>query len=507
MSPETAAAPGSADRVSSAPRLHNASRTLWWMAGAGIIILQIFLVLRQQHGLDEWQALEIALQSPTAAALFENLRYEGHPPLWYWLLQAVSQVVPAGWVLRSVQLPIALAIQVLILWRLPLARWDRFLVACSFAVLIDYGMMARSLGLGVMLLMAAFTLRDRRLGWIPLALLPMADFLFGCLSLICLALMWREKRLWVPGLLAWFAIAAFSAWTVRPPTDLSPAFSPGTPGSDMLIALARFGAVFLPLQMHGATLTWNGLPPTAIAVPAGFLFLFMGLRVLWADRLACVLFTAFCGLILAFSLAVYPLATRHVSLAGLLLILLAARLRERGEASASPIFRLWLLASAACGLLASSVVLARPFHAAPSAARYIQKHGLEAKHWVSFPDSRAEAVSGLLGIPFERLEVDCKQSFVRWNVRSRIAEFKQLEAELQRIAARSGSYYLLSDLRLHDRPLGRPQDYLLLAHIPAGYDGQDFYLYRVRADLPEKPEQLKSCVPGLLPLRVLPTGN
>jgi hypothetical protein len=477
---------------------------LWRLAAMAIFMLQAVLVLCQQHGLDEWQALEIALQSPTATALFENLRYEGHPPFWYWLLQAANHVVPADWVLRAVQLPIALGIQALILGRLPLPRVERLLVACSFAVLIDYGMMSRSLGMGVLLLLVAFTLREHKLGWVGLILLPMADFLFGCLSLVCLVILWREKRLWTPGVLLWLAVALFSAWSVRPAADVSPAFWPSGLANDMLIELARFGAVLLPLQLQGATPMWNGLPPVAIAVPAGLLFFGMGLRILWNERFATLAFAGFCALIMAFSLTVYPLATRHVSLAGLLLVLLVARAHERGIPTPSALFRVWLFVGAACGLFASAVVLARPFHAAPEAARYIESHGLMDKHWVTFPDSRAEAVSGLLGIEFERLEVNCTQSFVRWNVHSKIGTFKQFEAELQRIAQRSGSYYLLSDIQLHGRPLDHPRDYRLLGHIPPGYDGQNFYFYQVRPDLSARAERPPQCAPQRLPLRVLP---
>ena len=82
----------------------------WIACALAVLILQTALVLTHQPWLDEWQALQISLQSPTITALLENLRYEGHPPLWYLILRAAGGVISPYWVLTVVQLPVALAI-------------------------------------------------------------------------------------------------------------------------------------------------------------------------------------------------------------------------------------------------------------------------------------------------------------------------------------------------------------------------------------------------------------
>jgi hypothetical protein len=46
------------------------------------------------HWFDKWQALLIAVQSPDIAELLENLRYEGHPPLWHLLLRGIASPLP-----------------------------------------------------------------------------------------------------------------------------------------------------------------------------------------------------------------------------------------------------------------------------------------------------------------------------------------------------------------------------------------------------------------------------
>ncbi|MGF7172235.1 hypothetical protein FHS91_003940 [Sphingobium xanthum] len=482
-----------------------ANQWFWACCVTAVITLQTLLTIQHQPWLDEWQALQIALQSPSTAHLFENLRYEGHPPLWYFMLRIVAIFVPVAWVLPTVQLPIALAIQGILLFRLSLTRFERLLIACSFYVLIDYGTIARSLGLGVLLLLIAILFRRHKLAWVALALLPMADFLFGILSLVCLAIYGAEKRLSRPGLALWFAMGLAAAWSVRPAPDLIPAFWLNGIVLDSVVELMRFGTILLPLQMDGLQLVWNNSPPPLIALPAGIVFLYLGTTLLRREILAQALFLGFCALIFIFSVAVYPLAIRHASLAGLLLILLVARQRERGGSRTVP-FLLWLAASAACGLTATAINFMRPFDTARQTAHFIERHGLQDAHWVSFPDSRAQGVSALLGIEFERLERNCTQSFIRWNYRSTVKRRIDLERELNRIAARAGGFHLLSDLELPIKRMQNPQGYRLLTHIPAGYDGQDFYLYHIRPDLPERGPRPPKCEPARLPLRVLPAS-
>lgn len=481
-----------------------ANRWAWVTCSMALIGLQVGLILSHEPWLDEWQALQLALQSPSLSDLLQNLRYEGHPPLWYLMLRAAATVVPSEWVLASVALPISIGNQLLILFRLPISRLERLLVGCGFYVIIDYCTISRSLGLGVFLLLVAILLRRHRLlSWFALACLPMADFLFGVLSIICVAILWRENRIWRPGLVLWILVGLGAAWTVRPAPDLIPAFWLNGPLHDGLVELMRFGGILFPLQMSQGHLMWNNPPPIVISIPAGILFFYMGFRLLRSDKFSLILFFSFCLLIMMFSITIYPLAIRHVSLAGLLLILLVARNREAGS-PCQPEFFLWLTVSAVLGLWAASLNLVYPFDTAREAARYIQRHGLEGKHWASFPDSRAQGVSALLGVEFERLEKNCMQSFIRWNYRSSINRMIELEIELARIAERGG-YYLLTDFQLSRKRLRWPERYRPLTMIPAGYDGQAFHLYHVRPDLPDQKTNLPRCVSEQLPLRVLDT--
>jgi len=201
---------------------------------------------------------------------------------------------------------------------------------------------------------------------------------------------------------------------------------------------------------------------------------------------------------LAISVAVYPLAIRHLSLIALLLILLKWRERDIGEVPDAG-FRIWLYAISACGLITAAVNLTQPFDTVYQAAAAIRKAGLIDAKWAAFPASRGQGVSAITGIEFARLPSGCTQSFMRWNLPDTIEQPADLDRALRAVAAHRGRFYLLSDL-----DLGKLHSDLLrqFAHIRPGYDGQSYNLYVVAPGLPERPGRLPRCLPARRPLNL-----
>lgn len=473
----------------------------WGLAVLATALLQLTLIWTHAPWLDEWQALQLALQSPDLRALLGNLRYEGHPPLWYLLLRGAAVVVPPAFVLPAVQTVIALALQALILFRAPFARTERLLVATSFFLLFDYGTLSRSLSLGVLLATAAFVFRRHPLGWAAIALLPFADFLFGVLSMICVALRLRDRDISIPGLAAWGLCGVLSAISVIPAKDTIPALWLNGLPADAYLFVTRLSVLLVPLHGPQFGLQWNQPLPEAIAILAGPLFLMLGSRLTRAVPLHHGLYLGFAALLFAFSVTVYPLAIRHLSLLAMLVILLRWWTPEAQRAASAGLFTGWMAVASLCGLITAGVSFVRPFDTAGQAAAYIKAHHLLDKHWLVFPDSRAQGVSALTGMEFTRLEKDCAQSFIRWDHRGTINSQAQLDAELRRATAKFGRSYLLTDFAVH--PGHDPRLYRLLTHVPAGYDGQAYYLWMVAPDLPERAARPPQCAPTpRLPLKV-----
>ncbi|WP_443970361.1 hypothetical protein [Sphingobium sp. CR28] len=470
---------------------------VWFFSLFALLILQASLIISHAPWLDEYQAAQIALQSPDFPALLENLRYEGHPPLWYLVLQLVGLAVPPAWVLPAAQLPIALAMQAIILSRPQFTRLERLLIASSVFFFFDYGVLSRSLSLGVLLTVTAFAFHQRRIAWLCIALMPMTDFLFGVISGAWLTIAWIERNRSSAGIIIWLLSGLLAAWTVRPAPDMHPALALGTPLIDALIYLVRLSALLVPLPINEGVLQWNTTLPMPFSLMAGMIFPCFVWGTCRPVKLHGILIAAFVSLTAIFSIAIYPLPIRHLSLICLLMLMLVLKARDNGVRE--PVsFRLWLWVIASGGLLSAVVSISRPFDTASEAARYIRSKGLVDKHWVVFPDSRAQGISALNGMEFERLERGCTQSFVRWNYRSEIRRFYHLVDVLTDLRDRYGRFYLLSD-ELY--PTSRAPGLLKRVHsVPAGYDGQEYHIYVVGPDRPERTNKPPQCAPRRLPM-------
>lgn len=465
---------------------------VWAAACILLVALQLTLVFTHEPWRDEWQALQIAVQSPTLADLFDNLRYEGHPPLWYFTLRLLSAIVGPQAALATAMALIALAGQALILAGSPFSRAERLMLAASEFLLFEYFTISRSLSLGVLLILAALALWRHRTVWIPIALLPLCDFQFGVISIAFALLQWRDKRLWRPGVAFWLMLGLFAAWSVRPAAGMVPPDFPRGFAIESGAFLDRLGSVLFPLQWDQG-IRWNSTLPGVLAPICGTAFLvfaWVQTRGDWPQRL--VLF----GFILTswlFSTLVYGLSIRHVLLIAVLYVALqwlaAPRARTWG-------WRVWLLGGAICGLTTAAAALSVPFDAAGQVAREIQRLGLTRKHWMSFPAEHGQGVAALTGIGFERPERPCWQQFVRWNEPLRIDEPDQLEAVLPDAAARNGRFYLLSNQRLAPFAVSSRE----IAVFPPGLNNEGYALYEIDPDLPPRRPATPPCVREQRPL-------
>ena len=472
---------------------------VWWPCVSGLIVLQLALIARHSPWLDEWQALQIAVQSPTVSDLLANLRYEGHPPLWYAILRGLAAVLGNP----MLALPVAAAmlaaiVQPAILFASPFRRLDRLMIAASEFVLFEFLTLSRSMTLGVACVVLAVALwRRGQWSWLFIAILPLCDFLFGVLSLALAFLRWRERKAPWPMIGLWGAMGAVSAWTVRPAADIVPALPLKGIVIDMSMWIMGIGTVGLPLQMRDPMmysewgLSWNQPPPLVIGALAAIAFLALCTNEVWKRRDEAIVLGGFLLLTLMFSLAVYPLAIRHLMLAALLLIALTWRRLGNAGSGPSVWMRTWLLLAACCGLLVGAINLVVPFDTAPAAARKIRELGLVERNWYAFPESSGQGIAAINTMTFERSSSRCTLDFVRCNhaTAKNIKRPEDLFADLRGKIDRDGKFYLLSDFWFEDRPpfLRR------IAAIPRGYDGQAFNIYVIGEDHPDSRARLSRC--------------
>lgn len=469
---------------------------VWRTVVLALLSLQAALIITHRPWLDEWQALQIALQSPTLSDLFANLRYEGHPALWYLLLRSASNIVPTFWVLPVVALAIAIPTQLVVLHRSPFPQWQRLAIAVGALLLFDYMTISRSMTLGVACLIAAAALRRSRWMWLFLALLPQCDFLFGVLSLLLVTLVVRDRAIWWPGLALFLLSGLTAAWTVVPATDMVQALALEGLAVDIASYFVRLSVLLVPLQTVGNTLQWNGTLPIPIGLIVGPFFIVFAARQLMHDRLHLILFLLFLALTFAFSISVYPLHTRHLSLVALFLVILKWREIDDGKVT-DRFFGAWLAIGAACGLVVATVAFMRPFDTSDQVAAFIEKHRLGDERWMVYPNSRASGVSALTGMEFELVGFDCTHSFTRWNKPVPYKDWQQFEQALRAKVARDGRQYLLTDLSFDHLPRSLAQP---LAKFEQGYAGYAYRLYVLGPDAPRKEGRAPPCAPTRRPL-------
>lgn len=481
-----------------------AGKASWIAAVTGVLALQFVLTAGHRPWLDELQALQLSVQSSDFAKLLFNLRYEGHPPLWYLILRGLAGLFnDPVWALPVAALIFAIPAQLLILFAAPFSRTERIMLSLSEFILFEFLTLSRSLTMGVTLMIVIAALwQHRRSVWVFIALLPMCDFLFGVVSLVFVTLRWRERRLYWPGVLCWVMISLLAAWSVRPMPDISSALLPRGPWHDLVLWTANFSTLGLPLQWNTGRLQWNSPAPPGLGGVALFGFFAMAWAELRSKRDYALAFGGFVLFTLVFSMAAYQLSVRHLEVAAALLIVLVWCKTSPLQDAAAPRtvwWRAWLLVASLCGLFTAGINLVEPFDRTPEASALINKLGLHDKVWVSFPHSAGQGTAALNSMVFERLGEHCSEDFIRWNAPDdkRVTNIKALHARLAQKVAQDGRFYLLSWMKLRDNPplLRR------IAVVEHGYDGQDFALFVVGENRPEARAHGVACAGPHPPLR------
>ena len=471
-------------------------RRVWPLAIAAVFALQVALIATHDVWRDEYQALQIALQAPDLSALLAALHYEGHPPLWYLLLRATGSVLPARLVIPVVLAALAITAQTLILTRAPFPRWQRLCIALSPFLLFEHFTVARGASLGVCLLAVAFARPPRWLLWTAIALLPLVDFQFGVLSMVLIAIAWRDGRWSWAGAGAWLVTALVAAATVTRAPDLVNAAMLHAPWLEAGRVLLMSAALLVPVQTYDGSFEWNGTLPYPLWVIAGPGFLLFCWAQLKGRPLALALFGAVFGAVIAMAVLVYPIALRHFTIVPIVLILLLWREVEQGRPPHRA-FAPWLAVLGACGLLQAAILLTRPFDRTGDVAHWIEINRLQHATWVSYPDPHAQGISALAGVDMLSLPAGCTQSFIHWDHPVEFASQRAFAAALRGAIWRHGPLMLSTDHDLDAVPGLRMQR---LARFAQGYDAVRYDIYRVTGAQAPVVTPPPPCVPGNRPL-------
>jgi len=109
-------------------------------------------ILTHEMWRDELQHWLIARDSHSLVELFHNLRYDGHPPLWYFMLYAVSRVTRNPAAMQYLHLAIAIAVAYVFLRFAPFTRLQRLLFVFGYYPLYEYAAISRNYAIELLLI-------------------------------------------------------------------------------------------------------------------------------------------------------------------------------------------------------------------------------------------------------------------------------------------------------------------------------------------------------------------
>ena len=389
-----------------------------WMTSVFALSIGVMTIFHEMWR-DELQAWLIARDSSSISNIFWNLRYEGHPVLWYLLLYPLAHI---SWNPVSMQV-LNNVIAVLEAWFI--MRETRmsllFRVAIVFSgVSYMYATLARSYMLSAFLLTAAmcFCVRERKwIGILFLVLAINAHFFAIPIALLIYIFFYviqkGEERRPLKGylrrafILPAVLIAASltcSYFTIRPrPDSYTPHYGDSSPVKGFLISSGNFWTVFLPVPKNylPANMQQMLMPHTRVSIVAiavSLAAIMLLLQLLRTLRARVFFLVAVLLELLAYSLTVHVAAAWHM---GFLLYVFALALIMDSHQK-NGVGRSWLtprfsdMAVTVLIVLNSMIILRgalqdvlRPFSGAKETAQWIERMGLKENSLVIPPEATA----------------------------------------------------------------------------------------------------------------------
>jgi hypothetical protein len=315
---------------------HWRSRAFEWTFLGLFALLLAMVTARHQMWEDELQAWLIVRDSSTLAELFHNLRYEGHPALWYLILYIPAHLSWNPIWMQVINFAIAVTTAWLILSARTLHWAFRVLATFSFFVFFQYGVVARSYMLTAMLLIAAVRCmvgerQHKELAIVFLALaidthfyaIPIAMvFAFQMLPIDKLksrrdcGKLFRDHK-FQAACAVLFASVLIAYFTIRPPADIytKHGLEKHSVAYNVLWTESRAWQAFVPPDRLTDRMSWLRSDLYPFGPPAGFS---LALFLLFAGALrtarARLIFLAASAFELVVMSLVYPPALWHFGL-------------------------------------------------------------------------------------------------------------------------------------------------------------------------------------------------
>lgn len=451
---------------------------------------------RHEMWRDELQAWLIPAGSSSPVELIHNLRYEGHPALWHFLLWIVSRFTSNPESMQVVHLVISAAAIYVFARYAPFPRLVRALFVFGYYPLYEYTVISRNYGLGMLLLFAACALLPtRRRTYFPLAgalgLLANANpyaWLIAVVfagTLVLEAMLDPELRREAarrPGdsalsLLLFIAAAVVAVAQMMPPPDggYATAWYVTWRTPRLLRVFATVARAWLPFPDPAEPNPWNSnllfRLQTGVTAVIGLALIAAVVVALRRSRTALLLYLSGTAALLGFTYFKYLGYARHHGAYFLLLIACLWLARADAPRRREILLSLLLVVHLIAGVWLYAADLRRPFSAAKEAADFLSAPEYRRMLVIGSQDMYTTPIAGYLGRPLFYAETRRLGTYVLWN-----------EERAGRVGFREMCRVLRRQLRQH------PEGVLMVTNQRAPVCG---------ARMP--PEELTSFQDGLLP--------
>lgn len=434
-----------------------AGRPASWFAAIPILFMINAALGIAHHRLwfDEVQSWSLVRDSPTIAALFHNLEYEGHPGLWYLMLWGAQRITLDPIAMKICHWLIAAASIGLIGYFSPFRKRDRILLMAGYFLAFQYVVICRNYGIGMFLgflyayLESNHPARKYSL-YLTLGLLANCNaftFLFsGVLAMnhFFEALTRRSKgerpRDEGLGLCLYALFAGLAIWTLYPPADMAYAgvgteravaqglatgipAATGLPQSDyiastpltVLLRLSYISPEFFSTIAINSRF-WQYAVYSVIGL-AAILFTVLPFLVLYPVRRVFRIHVLTFAVVFAFCDAVYRLPSfRHIGVLWLSFVV-CYWIKSARDGKTSSLASLVFALSALWGAYSTAHAYRTTYANSEAAASWVRDQGLQTGFWISYDDHAGVPLSAFLGIPTYSLECHCLHNHIVWNNR------------------------------------------------------------------------------------------
>ncbi|MBF0516688.1 MAG: hypothetical protein HQK97_06140 [Nitrospirae bacterium] len=434
----------------------------------GFLALGIFNILHHEMWRDELEAWMMARDASTLGELFNNIRYQGHPALWFLTLYVLAKITPDPAIMQFFHLGLAVGVVYIALRYAPFTKLQKVLFIFGYYPFYEYCVISRNYSYGLLLLLIFLSIFRPGVKGKNYIALSIVLFLlcqtnpYGAVIAIALALMLLfellflsdaaspvtpQKKWQFAAFVLIFACGLFiSARQMHPPSD-SVWFHPTFFYDDKLLMLTKFleSIAFIwrayvpvpPFDMHfwgHNFIRYFFTDPVNEVKTAVFLSIALAVfsTALFLRR-STALFYYIVGTfgITLFSYAIYGGSIRHwghyfivfVSAVWLAALYDGKPFKPRildklsrffdGERSA--FFTFLLIVNVIAGVSANTLDYLYPFSANKETAEFIKAKGLDNMPIFGDQDFAASGVAAYLNCPIYYPATQRHGTFVRWD--------------------------------------------------------------------------------------------